>query len=172
MEPYRPSVSRETRLLLAIVLVSLSMLWVLARIRFPDRPATPNPVQPVLAQLAPPSALQDIASTITQLTPRIQALLVPVEINRRAMAGASQSGPTFVPALRVRDGLALAIIGVGALPQTISGSPVEMATRDPVSGVAILRVPGTAPDLDTWVSAEEPYPRYLVDCEASASGIS
>ena len=43
MEPNRPSVSRDTRLLFAVILISVAMLWVLARIRFPDRPPTPKP---------------------------------------------------------------------------------------------------------------------------------
>ena len=67
----RPSVSRDTRLLLGIVLASIALLWVLARIRFPDRVPTSNPVPPVLAQLAPPSPLDEIAESVAQLQPRL-----------------------------------------------------------------------------------------------------
>ena len=49
---YRPRVSRETRLLLTAGVLAVAALWLLARIRFPERPATPNPVPAVLSQLA------------------------------------------------------------------------------------------------------------------------
>ena len=48
---YRPRVSRETRLLLTAGLLALAALWLLARARFRDLPATPNPIPAVLTQL-------------------------------------------------------------------------------------------------------------------------
>jgi hypothetical protein len=48
---YRPRVSRETRLLLAAGVMAVAALWLLARIRFPERPVSPNPVPSVLSQL-------------------------------------------------------------------------------------------------------------------------
>src|SRR4051812_13987822 len=49
---YRPRISRETRRLLMTACVAVLTLWVLARIRFPDRAGTPNPMPPLLTQLA------------------------------------------------------------------------------------------------------------------------
>ena len=100
MEPYRPTVSRETRLLLSIVLLSLAMLWVLARIRFPGGSSTPNPVAPVLAQLSPPSALEGIASAVAQLAPRLEGILIPIAVQRRAGGLTPGGARDVVPALR------------------------------------------------------------------------
>jgi hypothetical protein len=70
-----PRVSRETRLLLTTALLAVVALWVLARIRFPDQPAG-TPVQPLLTQLAPRPAFDNLASEIAQLRPRIEPLLI------------------------------------------------------------------------------------------------
>ena len=77
--PYRPRVSRETRLLLTTALVAIAALWVLARIRFPDSPATPNPVAPLLSQLAMTPTLDGLASEVTQLQARIEPSLVALD---------------------------------------------------------------------------------------------
>ena len=78
MGPARPRVSRETRLLLVTILVSMATLWALARIRFPDRPATTNPVPPLLTQLAAPPRFDDLASEVSKLDSRLLPSLVPV----------------------------------------------------------------------------------------------
>ena len=48
----QPVISRETRLLLITIVVSVCTLWLLARLRFQDRPVAAT-VAPVLAQLRP-----------------------------------------------------------------------------------------------------------------------
>ena len=48
----RSRVSRETRQLLIAALVALLALWVLARIRFPGQPVSPNPIPSLLSQLS------------------------------------------------------------------------------------------------------------------------
>ena len=70
--PYRPRVSRETRLLLIAGVTAVAALWLLARIRFPERPATPNPVPSVLSQLASGPKYDDLAGEIAQLHARLQ----------------------------------------------------------------------------------------------------
>src|SRR5687768_7025191 len=105
MEPNRPSVSRDTRLLFAVILISVAMLWVLARIRFPDRPTTPNIVPPVLAQLAAPSAFDDIAASVAQLDPRLRGSVVALDV-RPQSGRLARSASGVVPALRFRDDLA------------------------------------------------------------------
>jgi hypothetical protein len=67
----RPPLSRETRVLLMTVLISLAALWVLARIRFAERPATPNPITPVLTQLAPPPVFEQLTSAVFQVESRL-----------------------------------------------------------------------------------------------------
>ena len=52
VHPYRPPVSRATRRLFLAGALSLALLWLLARLEFPERPVSPNPVPAVLGQPA------------------------------------------------------------------------------------------------------------------------
>src|SRR6185503_3611993 len=67
----RPRVSRETRRLLAAVGLALLALWILARLRFPERPASPNPVVPVLTQISPPTTFAGLAQETARVEQRI-----------------------------------------------------------------------------------------------------
>ena len=60
-ETTRPRVSRETRRLLVAAGLALLALWILARLRFPERPPSPNPVAPVLTQISPPTTFTGLA---------------------------------------------------------------------------------------------------------------
>src|SRR5688572_21501240 len=106
MERRRPRVSRETRLLLGIVLLSLAALWVLARMRFPNRPSSANPVPPILAQLAPESPFDVISSTIRDLEPVLSAVLVGVDFDPGGSPGNIER---WTGALRLGDDLALTL---------------------------------------------------------------
>ena len=78
--PYRPRVSRETRLLLTAGVMAVAALWLLARIRFPERPVTPNPVPSVLSQLASGPKYDDLAGEIAQLHARLQPSLLALDV--------------------------------------------------------------------------------------------
>lgn len=71
----RSRISRDTRLLLITVCVAVAVLWVLARLRFPERPVTANPIPPLLTQLASRAVLEDLPSEVSQLQPRVLPLL-------------------------------------------------------------------------------------------------
>src|SRR3990172_11387893 len=86
--PHRPRVSRETRLLLITVLISIVTLWVLARVRFPDRPVTPNPVPPLLAQLPARPAFEDLAFTVAEVESGLVLSLLALELEQRPPSGA------------------------------------------------------------------------------------
>ena len=136
--PYRPRVSRETRLLLTTALVAVAALWVLARIRFPDLPATPNPVAPLLSQLAITPTFDGLASEVAQLQARIEPSLVTLDASALVAAGEDSSPPARLMALRIRDDLAIAL-----LPAAIS--PVPAATDrvlgiDTASGLVVIRI--------------------------------
>ncbi len=170
MDPLRPSVSRETRLLLSIVVISVALLWVLARIRFPGRGATPNPVPTVLAQLAPPSAFDDIASTVGQLTPHIGDLVSAIVVST-----GSESAPqsAAAQALRIRDGVAIALTGEGDKPRTTEGGAIEMTARDPATGLTLLRVPAEdTPAPDIWSPRGAQHPRFFIASDVSLGGVS
>jgi PDZ domain len=171
MDPLRPSVSRETRLLLSIVVISVALLWVLARIRFPGRGATPNPVPTVLAQLAPPSAFDDIASTVGQLTPHIGELVSAIVVSTDS-GSAPQSAAA--QALRIRDGVAIALISEGDKPRTTEGGAIEITARDPATGLTLLRVPAEdSPAPDVWSSSRGgQHPRFFIASDVSLGGVS
>ena len=143
MQPNRPSVARDTRLLLAIVVISVALLWVLARIRFPDRAQTPNPVPPVLAQLAPPSAFDDMSATVAQVESRLQSSLVEIEV-RRQSAGRRRAGVirNQVLALRFRPDLAVALIGPDSDFDAVETMPLDALeiARDRASRLVVIRV--------------------------------
>ena len=175
MQPNRPSVTRDTRLLLAIVLISVALLWVLARIRFPNRVPTPNPVPPVLAQLAPPSAFDDMSATVAQVESRLQSSLLAIEVQRGPAGRHARVTHSRVLALRFRDDLALALIGADSDTDALESTAiaaVEVA-RDRASHLVVIRVPGSvAPVLSTWSPRRPSHPRFLIAAAASPRGTS
>lgn len=104
----QPVISRETRLLLITILVSVGALWLLARLRFQDRPVTAVPVAPVLAQLRPQSSYDDLARSLSNLRPGVSAVLATAENGMPALrigdevgVGVTDSGFEF---LRIPEG--------------------------------------------------------------------
>jgi len=79
---YRPRLPRETRRLLLTALVAVLTLWVLARVRFPERPAAPNPVPPILDQLTGPPTFGELAARVGELRSRLSDSLVTLVLNR------------------------------------------------------------------------------------------
>lgn len=148
----RPRVSRETRLLLVTALVAVIALWVLARVRFPDQPAAPNPVQPLLTQLASRPRFDDLAAEISQLQPRIEPLLVG-------------------PSLRVRSDAAVALLD-DARPTAI-GPRDQLVGFDPASHLAVLRAPFLpVPPPVPWHPSDLRQPRYLIAADTSAGTLA
>jgi S1-C subfamily serine protease len=166
----RPRVSRETRLLFATVLLSIAALWVLARLRFPERPVTPNPVPPVLTQLAPTSVFEDLAALVAEAGPRVAPSLVVITAAHRGDHGVATSG--FVAALRYQDGLAVGLIPGRAIPAGARLSPeASIVARDPATGLAVIRVPAAAaPPLSTWAPRRPASPRHLLAADVASEG--
>jgi hypothetical protein len=138
-ERQRPRISRETRLLLGIVGLSVAMLWTLARLRFPDRPPTPNPMPPVLAQLTPQSPFDSIADAVAALEPRVAPALAAADVDG-ALHTALRSG-----------NIALTISRSASHRVVIDGEEAPVLARDAASGLTVLRLgdsserPRTAP---------------------------
>src|SRR3989338_8688688 len=89
--PYRPRVSRETRLLLTAGVVAVAALWLLARIRFEERPVTPNPVPSVLSQLASRPKYDDLAAEIAELQARLESSLLALDVPSTALGAVQTS---------------------------------------------------------------------------------
>jgi hypothetical protein len=121
---------------LTIALVATSTLWVLARLRFPERASTPNPVSPVLAQLSPPGAFEDITTSLNQLRARVAPALLRVQV--RAPGGQIVGTAT---ALRFRDHLAVLLLSDAGSQVALESIAFAEAGRDRASGLAVLRIP-------------------------------
>jgi S1-C subfamily serine protease len=169
MEPtsnYRPRVSRETRLLLTAGALAIVALWLLARVRFRDLPASPSPIPAVLGQLTTGPKFDDLAAEIADLHPRLSASLVMLE--GRGAAGTADRVPGIV-ALRYREDLAVTVqsAGLRVADETVIAS-------DPASHLTVVRVTGqgAVPFAPPWTSRRPERPRYLVATEPARSGVS
>jgi hypothetical protein len=143
-------ISRETRRLLITVVVAVAALWVLARIRFQERPVTSTPVPNMLAQLRPSSSYSDLARLIADIRPAIVAAV-------SRSAGGS-------PALRIREDAAVTL-------QPGQGDTV--LAMDRATGLAIVRQPrGDMPGLMPWAPRLLDYPRYLVAADVTGEHVA
>lgn len=168
--PPRPRVSRETRLLLATVLCSLIVLALLARLRFPERPATPNPVAPLLTQLAPRPVFEDLASAVAELQPKILRAIFALDVRRVVSTERLDSTRHVIPALRFRDDAAIALAGAA---QGIEIAGVDVVAQDPATGLAVVRTPRSAVlPPPSWTPQRPQQPRYLMVTEVSPTGAS
>lgn len=169
---YRPRLSRETRRLLFTALVAVLALWVLARVRFPDRPPIPNPVPPILDQLTGSPTFTDLAAHVAELRGQLVESLVPVVFVRDDARDDAGRPLPRVAALRIRDDLAVAVIAPGV--RRPGASPLGVIADDPASGLMLVGTPTrTRPRLPLFWSARDlDQPRYLLASSASPSGIS
>lgn len=156
---HRPRVSRETKRLLITAFIALAALWVLAGIRFPDRPAAPNPVQPLLTPLAPPPRFDDLAAEVADLEIRLRPLLT-------RFSGRMYREPET--ALRVGEDFAVVLLSEDpAFRDTVLHGPV--VSFDAASGLALVRVPAfrVSPPV-IWTPNDVSRPRYLLATDISA----
>lgn len=162
-----PRISRETRLLLTTALLALAILWVLARIRFPDSPVTANPVPPVLTQLGATPRFEDLAGEVSQVHGRLQPLMHV--ISARA-AGATVSMAAV--ALSIGDGVAAAWLPPDAPADAISDA--EIVAHDPASGLLVLLRPGEgdAPMPVPWVPRRLDQARFLISSDVAAQSVT
>lgn len=148
----RPRVSRETRRLLAAAGLALLALWILARLRFPERPPSPNPVAPVLNQISTPTTFAGLAQEAARVEQRIASLFAVV-----MWQPPGEQQPRAYPAWPWRDDLAIAMLPSSAVPASDGVTGV-----DPPTGLALIRIgrfegpPGTI-----WAPERLDVPRYF-----------
>jgi hypothetical protein len=167
--PYRPRVSRETRALLTAAVLAVAALWLLARIRFPERPVTANPVPSVLSQLASGPKYDDLAGEIAQLQARLQRSLI--SIDAPSAAGSQQASPR-VAALRLREDVAVMLVPFPPNPATWNAASI--LARDAASALTVVRLPTPlpAPPPVAWTPQQPQQSRYLAATAASREGVS
>lgn len=161
--PYRPKVSRETRLLLTAAAVAIAVLWLLARVRFQGLPDAPNPIPVVFSQLASPPRYDDLAGQIAQIQSRVQPSLLVLE--------APAPAPRKV-AIKLRDDFV-----VSHLPPAAPAGPRQDATvmaHDPASGLAVASsmAAGAMPLPLPWTPRRLQQPRYFFATGVNAAGVS
>ena len=168
--PYRPRVSRETRLLLTVGVLAVAALWLLARIRFPERPVTPNPVPSVLSQLASGPKYDDLAGEIAQLQTRVQPSLLALDVSAAALGSLRTSH--WTAAIRLRDDLAVTLVPPGSIRERWNDATI--LAHDAASGLAVARVPIQVPTFPPvpWTPRQPQQSRYLVASDVSPDGVS
>jgi hypothetical protein len=147
--PARTPISRETRFLLAIIAMSLATLWLLAQLRFQERPVVSTPLPPVLSQLHPNSPFEDLSVALAGLRPRLAASIVAAD----------------GPVLRIERNLGVRLVETAASNSVLAW--------DPASGLAVVALPeGDVPALKLWAPSLLDYPRYLVAADVSLRHVS
>lgn len=159
--PYRPRVSRETRLLLTAGVLAIAALWLLARFRFQDQPVTPNPIPAVLTQLTNNPTYDDLAAEVARAQPRLEGILLSVET-------LSAVAPHRMPALRFRDDEVVTLLADGSIEHASS-----LRAWDRASGLAVVNVPTQATVLPiVWTPRRLEQPRYFIVGEVSLTDVS
>jgi S1-C subfamily serine protease len=156
-------------LLLTAGVMAVAALWLLARIRFPERPVTPNPVPSVLSQLASGPKYDDLAGEIAQLYARLQPSLLALDVP--SAVGSLQTS-LRTAAIRLRDDLAVTLVPPGSSRERWNDASI--VARDAASGLAIVRVPIAGPTSPPvpWAPRQPQQPRYLVASDVSPEGVS
>lgn len=169
---YRPRLSRETRRLLLTALLAVITLWTLARVRFPDRPAVVSPVPPLLDQLTGPPTFADLAGRVSELRERLSDSLVPVTLVADRPGSDRTGWPDRAAALRIRDDLAVAVIGSAV--RSAGLSPLGIVGQDRGSGLTLIETETTdKPALPIfWSPRDLDQPRYVLATTTSPRGIS
>ena len=149
---HRPRVSRETRQLLATALAAVIALWVLARIRFPDRPATPVPA--LLTQLAPRQTLGDLALESATARGRLGRAIVSLPQGGAALRIRADSVLTWRPGERRQQ----------AEEPSTGRQLSSVAGLDRATGLTVVKVEAdpAAPLPAAWAPESPRQPRYLL----------
>ena len=160
---------RETRLLLVTIAISVGVLLLLARFRFPeeagDRPveAAPAPLERLAAQ----ATYDELASIMADLERRIAAR---VWILRSSSPEGAAAGLVVAP--RLTPDRAVTLMNPGdTLESATAGTSTDIVAQDPGRGVAVVRVPAVddgAVTLRTGIPRRGP--RYVGVVEPTAQG--
>jgi hypothetical protein len=157
---------RETRLLLATIAISVAVLVLLARFRFPDQadPAA-EPAPAPLERLAARATYDELAAIMGDLERRLAPRLVVVHVQP------DRPGGQYAIAARMTPNRAVVHL---APHETIGQSHagyLPVLARDNSRDIAVLSVPEAADDTVTPAAGPlRPGPRYIAVVEANAQG--
>jgi hypothetical protein len=175
---------RETRLLVVTIVLSLAVLLMLARFRFPTEQPLALPVQP-LQQLAARAAFDDLSAAVTRAAARVRPSLVVVgrapaaEVARSVSLedvlrhDAAEPVADYVLALRFRRDLALVVSGGRPLALRVADTRrLEVRRRDELKGLTVVRVPPAGDEWRPLGLATSAGPQYLLIAEAVAGDVA
>jgi hypothetical protein len=159
-----PRGSRETRLLLVTIAVSIGVLLLLARFRFPDEAATQtvSSAPAPLERLAARAVYDELSSTMADLERRIVSRIAMVQLR-------DAQGESLVLAPRLTPDRAVALVDMVA--PVASGQDVEVVAQDEARSLVVLRVPAVD-DGAVTIRQGTPRagPRYVAVVETSTAG--
>lgn len=167
---------RDTRLLVVTIAVSIVMLLVLARFRFPAQPApvVEPPPQP-LERLAARATYDELTTILRDVDTRVSDTVAGVTI---AVSDNQNTGPVAearvqTVAVRLPDGRAIALTHPGQPIDRAAGTGVTLVASDAHRGVSLLDVAGPAgpvPDVVDPSTIEDP--GYLAAIENTPAGLA
>lgn len=163
MSPRR--LSRETRHLLIAAFAALLALWILARLRFPERTSIVNPIPPLLTQLSVRPGFSELEAELARLHARLSPSLIAT---RRPSPPGEAARDDARTALRIDGGLAIALLDT---PPVASEDVVSI---DSTNGLALLRVPDAPRGYVAvpWAEERLDVPRYFVAAIAAGGSVT
>lgn len=174
--------TRETRLLLITVGLSLAVLFVLARFRFPDQEPLELPTQP-LQRLAARAAFDDLSAAVARaaerVRPAVRVVPLPAPGDARSLSVEdvlwSRPEDSVAPlalAYRFREDAAL-MVTHARMTSIAPVAGLSVAATDDVRGLAVLAVEDAAADSWQPLSLSSPLaPQYLLLAEATRAGVA
>jgi hypothetical protein len=168
-ESGRAGKGRETRLLLATIVVSVGVLLLLARFRFPEEAAhqTVEPAPAPLERLAARATYDELASIMADLERRVVPAITPLRAQ-------NDTGQRYFPAVRVAPDRAIALLPRDyRLAPGASGAPPTIVLRDPSTELVVVQTPPrpeVVPASPAIVGRAGP--RYVAVAEATANTIA
>jgi hypothetical protein len=180
--------TRETRLLLVTVLLSVSVLLVLARFRFPAQEPLELPAQP-LQRLAERAAFDDLSVAVERAAERVRPSLAVVPVAQpfldtpRSLTvtdvllqrpDTTEVSPLAL-ACRVRSNASLVLTTrpLGRIGDTLGGAlPFTIRARDEVRGLTLLAHQPARDDAWEPLATSTPAsPQYLMIAEPAPGGV-
>jgi hypothetical protein len=172
--------TRETRLLVVTILLSVSVLLALARLRFPERAPLELPARP-FQPLVDRSVFDDTSAAVARVLDRVRTslLVVPVQsveperIRSYALTDLltrpDRSVPHTALAYRIRPNTAIVLSS--RRPLTDARTVQTVVRRDSLRGLAVL----TVPPVDGWTplpTGDATKAPVLVAAEPTPRGVS
>jgi hypothetical protein len=181
--PRGRAASREVRLLIVTIAISVAALLLLARFRFPEDlppPTTPPSAAPALERLAARATFDELAAIIDDVQRRVSPTLVTLPIIRREdpgrdlpldAAAIGMTPPRYIGALRIDSDTAVAPFWPGTRIEPVRGGrTVDVLATDELRGVLVLRVPAGPAAVPIAEGDRLPTPAYFAAAEASRAG--